>query len=180
MGFFKHEAIVVVTTSFRKSGLPDIEKFKETEVDSDLRGLVLGPIKSGINEFLIYAFLPDGSKEGWDMSFRADETRQRFLQLFDQSHDDVVHVVFGSDFEYEFGGPYIETPQQEHTLTPTAPKPMVAQHHDPSPYVEVGVGGLDTLRFYDSFTGNEDLDPITRAVIIARLRTLADLLEVEQ
>lgn len=108
MGHMRHEAVIVTTRLFtetgdyRKGGLPDINAFRES-LKPELRPLVVGPIQTPVNGYVSYAFMPDGSKEGWRASDDADEAREAFKNLFRQryddgsSADDWAHVVLWDD-----------------------------------------------------------------------------------
>jgi hypothetical protein len=106
MGYIAHDAVLVVTESYREGGLPDLHAFR-SQMPDDLRRLVIGPVETAINSSFAYAFLPDGSKEGWKTSDEADEWRDHFRDLFRFKHedgsspDDVVSIRFGGDFGYE-------------------------------------------------------------------------------
>lgn len=106
MGHVEHEAIIVTTASYRAGGLPDIEAFRDS-LPEEFRRLVIGPVESAINGCVTYAFLPVGSKRGWDFAELGDEYRDRFVALFDQIYDDgssadhLVGVKFGSDHRCE-------------------------------------------------------------------------------
>lgn len=107
MGYVAHDAVIVTTSDARKE-FPDIEAFRAS-LPEKFRPLVIGPIEAPMNGYISYAWLPDGSKEGWDDSNEADEHRARFVALFDQryedgsSHDDVVQVRFGEDHAHGYG-----------------------------------------------------------------------------
>lgn len=102
MGYMSHDAVVAVTADFREGGLPDMDKFRES-LPPKMARLVIGPIITDPNAYAVYAFLPDGSKEGWADSDAADEARERFKDLFrfryddESTPDDWVHVRFGGD-----------------------------------------------------------------------------------
>ena len=108
MGYIAHDAVLVVTQDYREGGLPDMDAFRDS-MPEHFRHLVIGPIPTAVNGDTLYAFLPDGSKEGWSGSDLGDEWRERFKALFrfaysdGSSPDDVVSVRFGGDFGYEFG-----------------------------------------------------------------------------
>lgn len=108
MGYIAHDAVLVSTHRYRDGGLPDIEAFRQT-LPPDWRRLVIGPVEGVVNEGYFYAFLPDGSKEGWDLSDEGNRYRAQFAALFASSYedgsspDDVVSVRFGEDFAYEVG-----------------------------------------------------------------------------
>lgn len=106
MGRIVHDAIVVTTTDYRPGGLPDIDAFRAT-IPEQFRPLVVGPIAAPLNGYVSYAFLPDGSKEGWGASDEGDTYRAQFAALFSQryddgsTHDNTVAVRYGSDHRYE-------------------------------------------------------------------------------
>lgn len=105
MGYFAHDT--VLATSWY-SDCPDIEAFRQT-LPEKWRPLVIGPIPGVVNFGQFYAFLPDGSKEGWQDSHDGDKYRQQFIELFkDAKYPDVVTVRFGGDYQAEFGKPHAE------------------------------------------------------------------------
>ena len=83
MGYMKHHAIVMVAGDHHKQ--PDVAAFRES-LPARWRPLVIGPIGSVINDYHLYAFLPDGSKEGWTDSDDGDIYRERFRALFAFRH----------------------------------------------------------------------------------------------
>lgn len=106
MGYVAHDAVLVTTETYREGGLPDIDAFR-AEMPEEFRRLVIGPVQTAVNGTVCYAFLPDGSKEGWPQSDEGDLWRGRFKALFrfayddGSSPDDVVEVRFGADFGCE-------------------------------------------------------------------------------
>lgn len=110
MGRIVHDAIVVTTADYRPGGLPDIDAFRDS-LPEGFRELVIGPIPAPLNSYVSYAFLPDGSKEGWGASGEGDDYRAQFAALFDQqyddgsTHDDVVAISYGGDLRYEKSTP---------------------------------------------------------------------------
>lgn len=108
MGWVAHD-VAIVTTWFRPDEeRPDMDAFRAT-LPERWRPLVVGPVPGVVNEYVTYAFLPDGSKEGWDDSVSGDHYREQFLALFTRAYedgsspDDVVEVRFGEDHEREYG-----------------------------------------------------------------------------
>lgn len=101
MGYIAHDA-VIATMHFGEA--PDIDAFRKSLPD-EFRHLVIGPIASVVNDHPSFAFLPDGSKEGWGDSDLGDEFRQQFIELFRhvEGRADVVSVRFGGDFGVEIG-----------------------------------------------------------------------------
>jgi hypothetical protein len=116
MGYTRHNAIIVTAAGYAMSGeitdcpKPDVAAFRESLPEA-WRHLVIGPVKSVVNDYQSFAFLPDGSKEGWDTSDDGDQYRQQFIDLFSFAYDDestpfdvlVIDARFGGD---EPGGGY--------------------------------------------------------------------------
>lgn len=119
MGRIVHDAMVVTTSDIRPGGLPDMDAFRASLPEA-LRPLVVGPISAPLNGYVSYAFLPDGSKEGWGASNEADECRQRFADLFNHhysdgsTHDDAVAISFGGDLRHEISDPQARYTNQDH------------------------------------------------------------------
>ena len=73
MGYVRHDAVIVTMPGSILTGdyargqvpVPDIEGFRAS-LPEDWRPLLVGPAHSVVNDICIVAFLPDGSKEGWD------------------------------------------------------------------------------------------------------------------
>lgn len=129
MGCMSHDAVVVVTADFREGGLPDMDGFRAT-LPPKMAQLVIGPIITNPNAYVVYAFLPDGSKEGWPDSDTADEARERFKDLFrfhyedGSTPDNWVHVRFGGDRHPELAPEIVEA--HEDADPPTSPRPEPA------------------------------------------------------
>ena len=105
MGYFAHDAILAVAW---EGAEVDIDAFRDSLPD-EWRPLVIGPIPAVVNFDEFYAFLPDGSKEGWFTSHDGDEYRKRFVELFKNTeYADIVSVRFGGDFQTEHGKPRVE------------------------------------------------------------------------
>lgn len=108
MGYIRHDAVLVTTETYRDGGLPDMDAFRAS-LPERWRPLVIGPVEAPVNGTILYAFLPDGSKEWWADSDAGDEYRARFRALFTfaygdgSSPDDVVTVSFGGDYGSEVG-----------------------------------------------------------------------------
>jgi hypothetical protein len=111
MGYMAHDAVIVTISGCVRNQntpplLPDVEGFRES-LPEEWRPLVIGPVAGLVNDYLTYVFLPDGSKEGWDISDQGDEFREQFTALFAFRYEDgsspfdVVHVRFGGDERYE-------------------------------------------------------------------------------
>jgi hypothetical protein len=100
MGRMMHDAVVVVTHDGRPGGLPDMDAFR-AGLRPEFRPLVVGPVVTRFNGCAMYAFLPDGSKEGWPPSDEGDRAREAFKDLFRHRYndgstgDEWTHVRFG-------------------------------------------------------------------------------------
>jgi hypothetical protein len=96
MGYHRHHAIIV--TCWKSSHIEDaharaLELFEGTPAP-------VTPIADGaINAFRSFAVLPDGSKEGWGDSDRADEARAEFKRWLraGTTYCDWAEVDFGGD-----------------------------------------------------------------------------------
>lgn len=106
MGYIKHDTIVV--TTWDEDAMPKIHA-KAVELLGAIRGAiqegggynlvspVVGPLMNGQVSFLI---APDGSKEGWNMSDTAEESRRVFLDWLEheaQVYATALVVRFGGD-----------------------------------------------------------------------------------
>lgn len=111
MGYIAHDAIIVTVSDYilgRETDplMPDVDAFRAS-LPAEWQALIVGPVTSITNGYLTFAFLPDGSKEGWGTSDRGDEYREQFAALFSFRYDDgsspfdVVRVRFGGDERYE-------------------------------------------------------------------------------
>jgi hypothetical protein len=128
MGAMRHNAIIVTASGYAMDGrfadvpVPDVEGFRAS-LPEKWRRLVIGPVPGVVNDYRSFAFLPDGSNEGWDESDEGDGYRQRFLGLFSFAYDDggtpfqvvVTEVRFGDETE---SGPRLATSLNPHvTMT---------------------------------------------------------------
>jgi hypothetical protein len=94
VGYTKHDAVIATVLGM---DMPDIDEFRAS-LPARIRHLVIGPVDDVAgNGYATYAFMPDGSKEGWPQSDAADEARERFKALFAEGR--WVHVVYGGDIE---------------------------------------------------------------------------------
>jgi len=93
MGFIYHAAIIADYPSLGDARLGEPWKGRREKADADLaafreslpenwRPLVIGPVEAVVNGYAWLAFLPDGSKEGWEDSDLGDEYQERFRALF--------------------------------------------------------------------------------------------------
>lgn len=115
MGYMRHNAIIVTAAGYAMRGsgkdVPDVEAFRRS-LPEQWQRLIIGPVESVVNDYQTFAFLPDGSNEGWDESDQGDEYRKQFLGLFSFAWEDgstpfdvlIVDARFGGDepgAEYE-------------------------------------------------------------------------------
>ena len=113
MGYMRHGAVLVVANGYAfMSGIsdpgyktPDVESFRES-LPEHWRPLLIGPVTSITNDYRLWAFLPDGSKEGWRDSDDGDVYRREFADLFSFKYEDgsspfdVLIVSFGGDHRH--------------------------------------------------------------------------------
>lgn len=107
MSTIKHHAIVVTTYDYGialrvKDKAEEIFKNKFNDpADRDVEDMIT-PIASGIaNDLYSFMIAPDGSKEGWDTSNRADEAREEFVDYLRTVSCDFVEILFGGDNDRE-------------------------------------------------------------------------------
>jgi hypothetical protein len=89
MGYMAHHALIVTFPDYvlNSPWMPNVQAFKE-KMSPDLAPLLVGPVVAAINGYQTWAFLPDGSKEGWGLSDEGDRVRQEFADLFAIRYDD--------------------------------------------------------------------------------------------
>lgn len=118
MGYMAHDAAIAVVPSWREDIVTELDKFRRRLATEhpEIRPFFVGPITT-VNQDNVYAFLPDGSKEGWGLSETAEEWREQFVEIArgsltnDDDPDqesywdggDVVHSRFGGDYGAEVG-----------------------------------------------------------------------------
>lgn len=99
MGYIAHDAVVAVLGDWQAKEIEDVAAFRES-MPEHLRPFLVGPVV-GTNGYHSYAFLPDGSKEGWPDSDEASHWRHTFAALM--AAGDMVALRFGGDFGNEHG-----------------------------------------------------------------------------
>ncbi len=106
MGYSRCKTAFVVASDYALEGrygarAADVEAFRES-LPEEWRSLVIGPVKSITNSYSTFAFLWDGSKEGWDTGEQGDAYRQRFLDLFSFAYEDggSPYRVLSADFRW--------------------------------------------------------------------------------
>ena len=103
MGYIKHNAIIVTVCDEEVTKVIFNKALK-------LFGKMVTKPEEGINGYLSFVVLPDGSKEGWEESNNFDEARDEFFDWLMHepapesisidklsSYVDVVEVRFGGD-----------------------------------------------------------------------------------
>lgn len=123
MGYVAHDAVIAVISDYDKDTIAAIEAFREKlrearsddPFESDFARFLVGPVV-GSNGYHMYAFLPDGSKEGWGISDTVESWRDQFRDIAKGTRyedgsgsGDVVHVRFGGDFGGEIGTRIVST-----------------------------------------------------------------------
>lgn len=108
MGYTRHNAIVVTALGFFMRGkgdipAPDVEAFRSS-LPPAWQALIVGPVPSVVEDYQSFAFLPDGSKEGWEDSDRGDEYRQQFIDLFSVTGADGFTYTDVLVLDARFGG----------------------------------------------------------------------------
>lgn len=87
MGVMHHH--IAVATSWRdddvqvKQAWERVVSFAKEQADevlgTDFTQLLIGPVPGVMNGYVNYLMIPDGSKEGWDTSGRANAIRDKFV-----------------------------------------------------------------------------------------------------
>lgn len=96
MGSLAHHAVLVHDWQTENGNPERVAAFRAALPEAWQR-LVVGPITTVVNGAKVYAFLPDGSKEGWPTSDEGDRFREEFAALFAGTYADVAIVRFGGD-----------------------------------------------------------------------------------
>lgn len=97
MGYMKHEGLIMTTWHDESSAR--IEAFRSA-MPEEYRHLLVGPVPV-VNGYDSWAFMPDGSKEGWTHSDEAQALRVALATLCEQAPGYVnwAFVRFGGDDE---------------------------------------------------------------------------------
>jgi hypothetical protein len=83
-------------TTCPTNGVTAVEDFRRG-LPAEFQPLLVGPVAAITNGDASFAFLPDGSKEGWDTSDEGDAHRAAFIALCRKYLVDFVCVRFGGD-----------------------------------------------------------------------------------
>lgn len=103
MGYMKHSGIIATTWSEKMPIVYDNVCVIIKSVDSRFMSCLTLICAGRANGFLSFAFLPDGSKEGWDVSDTGDTIRQKICDYLDSTHQpgdawvEYIEVTFGGD-----------------------------------------------------------------------------------
>lgn len=104
MGYIKHQAVIAVVIG--DAADVDIDRLRRqlAELVDKPSGaspaqLLVGPAQALVNDYVTYALLPDGSKEGWSTSDLGDRARRILIDHFRAlgSYAQVVEVSFDED-----------------------------------------------------------------------------------
>ena len=98
MGYYAHDTIAFQTV--QDEAAERVEAFRAA-LPETWRRLIVGPVRGAANSAEFWAFLPDGSKEGWDTSNEGDSYRAELIALLDEIDSDYVHVRWGGDWGRE-------------------------------------------------------------------------------
>jgi hypothetical protein len=93
MGYIKHDAIVC--TSWKRKHL---EQARSKAIKFGLK--CTGITDSDMNDYDTFCIIPDGSKEGWETSDKAEEARNKWKKWCEAKTSfylNWVHVSFGGD-----------------------------------------------------------------------------------
>ncbi len=101
MGCLKHNAIVC--TYWSTNEVKEVRE-KAVEIMGAFSGLVSPLIPVTINSGASFFIAPDGSKEGWHGSDKADEKRKEFLDwlMTSKYSCDYIEIRFGGDDDREY------------------------------------------------------------------------------
>jgi len=111
MGYIKHNAAIVTNWDEKKlikahSKAKEIfkDKFSDDVMIEAGDNLVSDIIYGIANSQASFFIAPDGSKEGWNTSTKADEARSEFFDWIVSSHNlsDYIEVRFGGDDDNEY------------------------------------------------------------------------------
>lgn len=113
MGYIRHQATIAIVWDDDVAAIAAIEALRgemadrrpaDSPADNVARdaplnapNCIVGPVK-GINGYVSYAFLPDGSKDGWESSNVADKFRERFIQAAQKARfPNIATIQLGGD-----------------------------------------------------------------------------------
>lgn len=94
MGTIRHDAIIVTTWNE-----DHLKQARTCAINLDLP--VTEPVESFVNGYWSFLIAPDGSKEEWDASKKADKARAGWIEWARSSklYLDWIHVSYGGDYK---------------------------------------------------------------------------------
>jgi hypothetical protein len=89
MGYFVYEFVVGIVNqcSLKSENKKALNRFVKEHKE------LFSKSREQVNGYITYVMFYDGSKEGWEESEKANELRERFIELLDRiSHAQIYHV----------------------------------------------------------------------------------------
>lgn len=91
MGYINNHAVVFTVFGYAAEGVQvaieawarDVDTIPNPPFNYRPSVLLRGPVVGLVNDSVSFAFLPDGSKEGWDTSDLGDEARRRLVEVLE-------------------------------------------------------------------------------------------------
>jgi len=100
MGYIAHDTILASTWKTEQHDA--ITAFRDS-LPEKWQPLLVGPVPALVGGGSFWAFMPDGSKEGWDTSNDGDLHRDAFVRLLGEVNGTFVGVCWGGDYGIEVG-----------------------------------------------------------------------------
>lgn len=82
MGNIIHRSVVITYSEVLSFEAPDLDEFRAA-LPERFEDLLIGPLRSSVNDYMIVTFLPCGSKEGWPEDIRHIESCHQLIKLFE-------------------------------------------------------------------------------------------------
>ena len=101
MGYVRNDTILADVWNVERDD-PKLEAFRAALPEA-WRPLLVGPVVAIRNGSHYWTFLPDGSKEWWDISDEGDEHRAAFVALLERIGCYYACVRWGGDYQAEHG-----------------------------------------------------------------------------
>ena len=114
MGHIEHDVIIAVFDAGRyehEAAMAELRRFRNNVRDRAFKALIVGPIPAVTNGYITYAFMPVGSKWGWEDYKTGETLREKFKEITDCA--DVISVTYGADSTHEPGYPIVRTNTSE-------------------------------------------------------------------
>lgn len=99
MGYIRHQVSIAILHDRDTGAIAAINALRDEMADDTalVPQCIFGGVKV-VNGYVSYAFLPDGSKEGWNTSDDADRYRERFIKAAKLAEfPDIVTLQMGGD-----------------------------------------------------------------------------------